>query len=293
MTDSKGDTKELLRASVRGVYDLQKLRIQMGNGIAANFRVRLGIAPSTKEEDSPDASAVLAMVRADYNRITDGILGLPPRKTFQQHEGVICTYAELQLVDGYVELETAEKKLFKSIQTTLKLAPIYTEWLSGVKGVGPAMAGVILSEIDIHRAKYASSLWRYAGLDVASDGQGRSRKAEHLVDYEYTDSNGEIKTRKGITFNPFLKTKLIGVLATSFLRSGNERYRKIYDDYKHRLENHPVHAEKTKGHRNNMALRYMIKQFLADLYREWRAIEGLTVHPPYSESKLDLKHEAA
>ena len=46
------------------------------------------------------------------------------------------------------------------------------------------MAGVLISEFDIHRARYPSSMWKYAGLDVARDGRGRSRKAEHLVEVE-------------------------------------------------------------------------------------------------------------
>ena len=105
--------------------------------------------------------------------------------------------------------------------------------------------------------------------------------------------NGEIQTKKGITFNPFLKTKLTGVLGSSFLRAGDNPYRTIYDDYKHRLENHPAHKEKTKLHRHNMAIRYMIKRFLVDLYTEWRAIEGLPVAMEYSEAKLNMKHKAA
>jgi hypothetical protein len=44
---------------------------------------------------------------------------------------------------------------------------------------------------------------------------------EHLVDRTYIDKNGEEKTKKGVTYNPFLKTKLTGVLDGSFLRSAS------------------------------------------------------------------------
>jgi hypothetical protein len=37
-----------------------------------------------------------------------------------------------------------------------------------------------------------------------------------------------------------------------------------------------------------MALRYMIKIFLIDLYNNWRRLEGLPVAPPYSEAKLGM-----
>ncbi len=95
-----------------------------------------------------------------------------------------------------------------------------------------------------------------------------------------------------------MKTKLIGVLAASFLRAGDNPYSKIYRDYKHRLENNPKYLEVKdpvenkgrKGHRHAMALRYMIKMFLLDLYTNWRRIEGLPVTVPYHEGKLGMKH---
>ena len=121
-----------------------------------------------------------------------------------------------------------------------------------------------------------------------------------------------------ITFNPWLKTKLMGVLAASFLKTSRyytaeqqvamdkmtkaqrkkikpegpykSPYTQMYHDYKHRLESNPAHDEKSKGHRNNMALRYMIKMFLTDLHREWRALEGLPASEPYSLAKLHMSH---
>jgi hypothetical protein len=61
------------------------------------------------------------------------------------------------------------------------------------------MAGVILSEIDITKAEYPSSLHKYAGLDVAGDGQGRSRKKEHLEESDYIDKDGAVsKLRKAL-----------------------------------------------------------------------------------------------
>lgn len=291
------EIKRVLKTQVRGAYDLQKLRIQTGNRIAANFRAKLGQNPGEKMEDA-EAKRILAQVKASHKLVASAIADLGKRVTENNFPGneVISSLVEFNLIENYVALEAQEKEQFKRLGLTLKHFPIYTAWLQDVCGVGPAMAGVLLSEFDIHKAEYPSSLWRYAGLDVAEDGRGRSRRAEHLTDYEYTDTNGEVKTRKGITFNPFLKTKLMGVLASSFLRSkgsdGNV-YARIYYGYKHRLENHQAHKDKTPGHRNNMALRYMIKRFLVDLYREWREIEDLPVAPEYSEAKLDMRHRKA
>ena len=285
--------KEKLRTMVRGAYDLQKLRIQTGNRVAGNFKVKLGQNPGEKEgELTIDAKLILVNLRQRYKRITDGLTGLPRASQFIG-DGVIDSYTELCLVAQYVELLSTEEKQFRRLKTVLQDFPIYTTFLDGVKGIGPAMGGVIISEIDISKAKYPSSLWKYAGLDVADDGAGRSKRKEHLVDVEYKNKDGKPAIRKGITFNPFLKTKLIGVLGTSFLRQGSPGYRDIYDGYKNRLQNHPQHKDKSKGHRHNMAIRYMIKSFLIDLHGVWRELEGYPAAVPYSEAKLGLLHKAS
>ena len=279
-----------LRTLVRGIYNIQKLRIQMGNRLVGNFKVKLGQAPREPESTlDKKGETLLKQLRADYKKITDGIQALPTFKKFKSH-GVIDTYTELCLVSSYDNLEKEEKAQFKYLDNALKEHEIFTQYLKKVKGIGPAMAGVILSEIDITKAKYPSSLWKYAGLDVAANGAGRSRKKEHLVDTVYIDKDGKKATKKGITFNPFLKTKLTGVLAGSFLKAGDNPYKEAYYNYKDRLENHPDHKNKTKGHRHNMANRYIVKLFLIDLHREWRTIVGLPVSIPYSEAKLGMKH---
>lgn len=285
--------RDNLRTIVRGAYDVQKLRIQMGNRIVGNFKARLGQQPSKPEEEmDAEGKAILASLRAAYKKITDGVKTFPKQSTFVGNE-VISDYTHLCLIAQYCDLELHEGQHFRRLGAILREYPIYTQFLEGVTGIGPAMAGVIISEIDISRCCYASSIWKYAGLDVAGDGRGRSRQQDHLVEREYVAKDGEVKTRKSITFNPFLKTKLVGVLASSFLRSGEKsEYAKVYYDYKHRLESHEAHKEKSKGHRHNMAMRYMVKRFLADLYREWRTIEGLPVTPEYHEGKLGHVHVA-
>ena len=284
-----------LKTIVRGAYDIQKNRIQTGNRLVGNFKAKLGQAPSEKEDTiDKEGQQVLANLRRSHKLLTEGVASFPRQATFKGDE-VISDYTELCLVDNYLELEAQEKSHFRRLGNILKGYPIYNEFLLGVTGVGPAMAGVMLSEIDITKAEYPSSLHKYAGLDVASDGQGRSRKKEHLEDSEYVDAEGEVKVKKGITFNPFLKTKLVGVLGSSFIKQSPDKcvYRKIYDDYKHRLEHMDAHKEKSKGHRHNMAVRYMVKMFLVDLYNVWRRIEGLPVAPTYSEAKLGKVHKIA
>lgn len=279
-----------LKTIVRGAYDIQKLRIQMGNRIVGNFKTKLGQEPG-KDEDTldQDGKDILKSLRLCYDKITDGVKTFPRSTNFKGNE-VISDYTELCLVHQYLDLEKSEKQHFYKLGNVLESYPIYTEYLKNVKGVGPAMAGVIISEIDITKAKYPSSLHMYAGLDVAEDGKGRSKRKEHLIDVKYIDKDGNEQTKKSITFNPFLKTKLIGVLGSSFLRAGDNKYSIIYKNYKHRLENHAVYKDESKAHRHNMAVRYMVKEFLKELYVEWRTLEGLEVSEPYEVAKLGYAH---
>ena len=284
-----------IRTMVRGAYDIQKTRIQTGNRLVGNFKVKLGLPPSTKENKlDKEGKIILTNLRRSHKLLTDGVATFPRQANFKGDE-VISDYTELCLVDNYLQLETQEKTHFRRLAGALMEHPIYTDYLAGVRGIGPAMAGVIISEIDITQAEYPSSLWKYAGLDVASDGQGRSRRKEHLVKKEYVNKKGKTEERNSITFNPFLKTKLTGVLGASFIKQPADKckYREIYDGYKHRLENMDAHQEKSKGHRHNMAVRYMIKIFLVDLYNAWRPLEGLAVAPTYSEAKLGKTHRKA
>lgn len=281
-----------LKTIVRGAYDVQKLRIQMGNRIVGNFKAKLGQAPGQPEEEmDAEGKQILESIRAAYKKITDGVKVFPRQKDFVGDE-VISDYTELCLVAQYIDLEKHEDQHFRRLGNILEEFPIYVHFLKGVRGVGPAMAGVIISEIDITKAKYPSSLWAYAGLDVASNGAGRSRKKEHLVERAYTDREGNPATRVGITFNPFLKTKLLGVLASSFLRCKDSPYADVYRNYKHRLEGHEKYKDVSKGHRHNMSMRYAVKRFLVDLYAKWREIEGLPVSKEYHEAKQGHVHAA-
>lgn len=266
--DSKIST---IRMIVRGTYDLQDLRIQSGNRITGNYKTKLGYKTDGMTEAQLDKQSqkILSLLRLDYIRITDGIVAegneliinkLPSEKSFKSGQ-IIDSFVELVLVDGYMRNLDNEIQGFKNLEKVLKGIPIYDQFLSKVDGVGKQMAGVIISEIDIHKTEYASSLWKFAGLDTVRVGVytdengkehfipgyeidemlaleddegalplykgrykiqlkwvGRSKHAHCLVKRKYKNKKGEENERLSITFNPFLKTKLVGVLGSSFLR---------------------------------------------------------------------------
>lgn len=281
------------KSLVRSLYDLQHQRIQLGNRICAEIKVRMGQLPGkTEEEIETEGQLYLEQARQEYKRISDAFVLNQAHKFFKVEYGeytVISDPAMLLFVKVYEEQLGYEEEMTKVVKKIVEKHPLWSAFLEGVKGCGPLMSAVILSEFDIHKAERISQFWSYAGLDVADDGRGRGRYKEHQVDQAYSDKDGKEQTKKSITFNPFLKTKLVGVLASCFLKSGSD-YRKVYDGYKHRLENHPKHMDKTKGHRHNMAMRYMTKIFLQDLWLKWRELEGLPVTQPYHEAVLGHVH---
>lgn len=107
--------------------------------------------------------------------------------------------------------------------------------------------------------------------------------------FEYTTKDGEKAMKRGITYNPVLKTKLMGVLTGCLLKAKDPTYSAIYYDYRARLDNSPEHKDKKDAHKSMMAQRYMIKQFLRNLWTTWRTIEGLEVNYPYEVAKLGNK----
>jgi hypothetical protein len=270
-------------------------------------------SPELGSELSAEAKSLIDRLRTSYKRLTDGVARnrtLPTEKGFKGDE-LISSFTELVLVDQYVSIEREEAKQFRLLEVQLNKIPIYTEYLQHQKGIGPAMAGVIIGWFDPHKARHASSFWKFAGLDTGPDGRGRSRRAEHLVQREYVDRNGDTKTRNSITYDPFVKTKMMGVLAGSFIKLGSP-WRHVYDGYKHRLQSDPgrikvdlvewkkrrsrgedISSLWTPGRIDTASKRYMIKMFLADLWLKWRALEGLPVSEPYAIAKLKQRPHAA
>lgn len=270
-----------VRTLVRSRDQVQDTRIKQGNRLTANFRAKLGIEEG--EEADEKQNKILKELEKDYKRLTDGIAKITARRSYP-FEGVIEDYIELRMVNQYFDLVDMENRLTRDIERALDGVQIWDEFLDDVKGVGPATGGVIVSELNPHKAPYPSSFWKYCGLHVIN-GEGASRKKEHLEEVEYVNSDGEKDTRKSLGYNPWVKTKLMGVLAPSFLKAKSE-YRDHYDRYRNRIENEEEHEDKSDGHLHQMSLRYMVKQFLIELHMKWRYLEDLAVTKPYHEAKL-------
>lgn len=310
-------TKEEIRNCLSTLYDAQALRIATGNRLFQIFSKKIDENKDTenKNDNNTDNTKDKELNSAKINKEVldeyEKIINYKQEKkktiktclnTLKEELKFISSEEEFEQVKAYVFLLESEKTYNKLLQKTVEQHPVYSEFLSEVKGCGPMMAANLIAYLDPYKARHASAFQKYAGLDVVistdkngeplldEDGNilthGRSRS--DTEDYEYINKAGETAMKKGLTYNPILKSKLIGVLAPCIIKAKDPKYSKIYYDYKLRLQQMPKHQNKSKAHKNNMALRYMIKWLLTDLWVYWRKKENLPVTESYAVSKLGM-----
>jgi len=223
----------------------------------------------------------LTRIFYDYQRermALDGRLGLTKngetKKRTPERDMTILVAIKARRDEVFAMEEAIAKDLAKEVHEH----PLWKVFLSQVKGCGESIAAVIISEFDIYKAPTVSNLWSFAGVAPGKDRKTKGQKCP---------------------YNQFLRSKLCGVLGSSFLKS-NSPYREFYDNMKNRLQSqnwgtpskNPTDKKCPKaGHQHKAAVRYMIKMFLKDLYVAWRTIEGLPVRPPYQEEYLGHKHD--
>lgn len=113
------------------------------------------------------------------------------------------------------ELDASEKKLLKQVMEVLKVMPIYTDFLSQVKGVGPAIAGGLLAFTqDVNRFPTQSHLMAYFGLHVV-DGEAPRKRTGQKANW-----HGEARSI------------LLGVFGDSLVKQNTPECRDIYDKEK-------------------------------------------------------------
>jgi len=101
-----------------------------------------------------------------------------------------------------------------------------------------------------------------------------------------------------LTYNKFLKAKMLGVLTRSMIMNASIKnitkdthYVEIYRDSKTRYaKQHPEDPKWPLRRIDKAAKRKMIKALYKDLYQYWRTQEGLETRVPYEEEYLNKKH---
>lgn len=288
--------KEIIKADPS--LDENEVMARVLMSIAKRKNKALELKKTKEMEMSREKLRKLVQVRYDYQDLrirTSNRLSKKADGTDQDKEEAILPEEEIpQIMKVLESSREMEDEIEMTIKAEVQKFPIYTEFLSKVKGCGPSMAAVIISCIDINKAVYASKMVQYAGLNP---GMKRGKKKDSDGNIIETDElvRGD-KPTKGylLPYNAFLKTKLMGVLAGCMIKA-NSQYRIYYDNMKERLSNsdRTVNGkpdkkwkDETKGHINMASQRYMIKMFLQDVYQVWRELEGLPARKPYQEEYL-------
>lgn len=256
-------TRDELRAVTKSLYDLQDLRIKLDSRITRK-------ADGTEMDDNGTEASMT-----------------------EEAPDILRGFAD--------DIRILEHK-YELIQANIvKNTPEWNEFLKNVKGCGPKMAAVLITEIDPAKAEYPSKIWQFAGLNPGMI-QGKKRKGDEII--ATADMVRADKPTAGyvIPYNKYLKTKLMGVLADCMIKAKDPIYTKLYYDYKSRLEHSEniiegkdmKWAEESKAHRDMAAKRYMIKMFLVDYWKAIRRIHNLPIREPalYSEEYLGIKHHA-
>ena len=290
----------VIRNLIDGVYDIQKLRIATGNRVVAALR---GIVEDTsnspkseaqREKEQKEKDSILKKILGEYKLITDAYVeiyhntGSIVPAISEKGGSYIKTKVGYTLVEQYMKLKDAEDGLGKVVASEVHAHPMWAAFFEHIKGCGPLMSAVCLAYLDPYKARHASSFWAYCGLDVKWDEERQEMRGNGKWYTEmrtYINRDGEEAERKSLTYNPFVKTKLVEVMVGSFLKAGDNHYSRIYRDFRNRR------SEKGDSpiQQHRRASRYCAKMFLKDMWVVWRELEGLPVSEPYEVAKLGHK----
>jgi len=188
------------------------------------------------------------------------------------------TYEYLETKSGETKKELS--KIDRRIEKHLKGMdhPVIKSAL-GIKGLGANTVAYMMAYVQIEKAQYASSLWKYCGYHTASHER-----------YEKGVAGGGNKNLRTVLYT----------MADSMIKTRSV-YRDVYDAEKAKLEASKkiTKSRNTQGkliecmwcetkpcHRHGAAMRKMIKHFLADWWFVHRTLEGLPTAPLYVEEKL-------
>ena len=155
-----------------------------------------------------------------------------------EKEAVEKKEAVIQALQEDFELQT------KLLQIEVRKHPVWKDYLRGIKGIGPAVAGGLIA--GIKRAsrfddKYALRL--YAGMVTKKGNQ---------------------------KFNHQLKRALFH-FSEEIIRHGTPKWRELYDSMKLFYSN--KHTDWSKGRVNNYAKKFVQTKFLGGLYEEMKMVE--------------------
>lgn len=254
--------KKAIQRATQLAYGEQEKRIRLSNELTKAFRNRKNIKnwvpkdPLYGMEDNPHAMETLVLAH----------------KGGKEPGDLIPTQEENSKVETYLRLQKDEAEAFEAILPLIETLPIYNEYLAKEPAIPTGILGILIAWFDIERAKYPSSFWSYAGLQPQKNEKSKPKQITSFDD---------LPNQIGSHHNPFVKAKLVSELGHKLSRN-SPRWKTVYDDYKTKIQTQPDKTIRSKSHLHNMAIRYMLKEFLKEYHITWRRIEGLPEPQAYT-----------
>lgn len=207
--------------------------------------------PKLEPVGKPETHELKALVEMYYDIQKFRQAGQNRDNPAMKAERLELAVAKLKNLEGY---------LVNEMVAVLPEYPI-SDWLLGLRGVGPMMAAALIaSDLDPAIDK-PSSWWRFAGVGVVDGKNQRKRRGEKR------------------SYNGFLRRTLY-VLMGQFLKAHQPEHGRpsFYADlyYRFKAESERDRAEITqKIHHHARAVMLTQRVFLTHLQEVWRQAEGL------------------
>jgi len=186
-----------------------------------------------------------------------------------KHAGKNCIETE----NAHKRLQDTEDYITLRLKSFVQSHPAYP-WFTLVRGIGNENIAKVIGLIDIKRAPYISSLWKWFGYYPGAKRE-KGKKLEFNIQGKsmcWRMAGGLLKG-KGKFYDFYLLRKKM--FTARCISEGLE----IKPQAQIKEKDTNVISE---GHVHNYALRKMIKLFLACLWLVWREAEGLPLNEPYS-----------
>jgi hypothetical protein len=271
--------KQLGHIVVGGYYDHQSVRTQMMNRIRDIIRKRNEGIPLNQVEAKKE--------KKKYDKkYSDKQLPKLIEEMRKNNKLSEDEYSYIRrILDAVSKAHNYELSYKSFMQQYIKTEPLYTKWLSKIRGLGPVLSSDLLHIIGYCDGKYPdgrekvptiSSLWHYCGLHVVN-GKAPKREKGKKIDW-----NDDART---LAWN----------IANSFIRKRTKPYRQVYDSEKKRqlslMDSNAPNAPDSLKHAELRARRKVAKIFLAHYWLVARRIKGLPVTKPYAFDRLNHQHE--
>lgn len=244
----------------------------------SDYKRAIGCEKTIRIERSPLTYLVDAALSIEKLRVASQVrqthLGLKDRVDRDTNE--VCD--KLIELEGFVDGRVAK---------LITEHPAYP-WFSKVKGVGRENIGKVVAPIDIERANTISALWSFAGFGVV-DGKAPKRQSGEKLHYNSQLRSmcwrlaSSLRRAKGVFYDYCVEQKALYMARYS----GNGH--KVVSANQLPLKNGKRYESEdmiSLKHVDNMAVRKMIKLFLACLWLVWREAVNLPITKPYAIDKL-------